>query len=97
MGQGTEPFELGKSRSERIDGKAHNPLRLLIPFGMRPEASHRYAQDALRLFVLVVGHGFSPRWLELTCLVVVYQHDAPTSAAQELTTVHARRCRSACS
>jgi hypothetical protein len=72
MYQRTEPLAIGRSRSERINGKAHHALWLFAPPGMRSEVSNRYAHHALWLFVLagmpVAGHRSTPRWLELTVL-----------------------------
>jgi len=72
MCQRTEPLALGRSKSERINGKAHYALWLFAPPGMTSEVSNRYAHYALWLFVPagmpVAGHRSTPRWLELTVL-----------------------------
>jgi hypothetical protein len=50
MCQRTEPLALGRSRSERINGKAHYALWLFAPPGMTSEVSNRCAHYALWLF-----------------------------------------------
>jgi hypothetical protein len=94
MCQRQKPLTPGRSRPERIDGKAQHALWLSVPSGMRSEVSNRHAQHALRLFALpglpTVGHSSTPR-SELRCLIFVHQHDVSPLVAQQLVTTSGSR------